>query len=104
MKKANIKPSPDTNIGTQLSGNPDTEKPLSSQVQPEDIQVPTLPPSKMVRRQKILDHLDLSRATLYRLLAEKKFPAPVYLPGGGARWIWTEVEAWAEQRIQEREA
>ncbi|WP_422490444.1 helix-turn-helix transcriptional regulator [Endozoicomonas sp. ALE010] len=61
------------------------------------------PSRQMIRRQKILEHFDLSRATLYRLLAEKKFPAPVYLPGGGARWILSEVEAWAEQRIQERE-
>ena len=57
---------------------------------------------KLVKRCRIEDSLDISRSTLYRMMANDEFPHPIYLPGGGARWVWDEVMAWAEERIQKR--
>ncbi|MCW7555692.1 AlpA family phage regulatory protein [Endozoicomonas gorgoniicola] len=58
---------------------------------------------KLVRRQEVEDALGISRSTLYRLLAaENALPAPVTLPGGGVRWVWSEIMDWAQQRIKER--
>lgn len=36
----------------------------------------------------------LSRATLYRRIAEKKFPSPVHLGGRACGWPASEVQAW----------
>ncbi|WP_062264289.1 helix-turn-helix transcriptional regulator [Endozoicomonas arenosclerae] len=58
---------------------------------------------KLVRRQVVEDALGISRSTLYRLLAENTLPPPVTLPGGGIRWVWSEIMIWAQQRIDERE-
>jgi prophage regulatory protein len=46
----------------------------------------------------------LSRASLYRLMAEGSFPKPVPLHGVRKAWIETEVDAWIASRIAARNA
>ncbi|ART52414.1 hypothetical protein CBP34_13165 [Acidovorax carolinensis] len=38
----------------------------------------------------------LSRATLYRRIAEGKFPPPVHLGGRACGWAPTELQAWID--------
>jgi prophage regulatory protein len=45
----------------------------------------------------------LGQSTLYRLVAENKFPKPVQIIGGRVGWIASEVEAWMQERIAERD-
>lgn len=59
---------------------------------------------RLVHRKYVEDAMGLSRSTLYRLMASNDFPAPVPLPGGGVRWVWSEVLDWAQQRIEARDA
>jgi prophage regulatory protein len=40
----------------------------------------------------------LSRATLYRLIANEQFPRPVQLGPRAVGWRLADVEAWAEVR------
>jgi prophage regulatory protein len=38
----------------------------------------------------------LSRSTLYRLIADKRFPRPVRLGPRAVAWLRSEVDAWSE--------
>ncbi|WP_422462553.1 helix-turn-helix transcriptional regulator [Endozoicomonas sp. ALB115] len=57
---------------------------------------------RFVKRKHIEDVFDISRSSIYRMMTDKSFPEPIYLPGGGVRWIWSEVLEWAKQRINAR--
>ena len=44
-----------------------------------------------------------SRAHLYRLMAEGRFPKPIKLSEARNAWIEAEIDAWIEARIRERD-
>ena len=44
----------------------------------------------------------LSRSTLYLRVAQGTFPAPVSLGGRAVGWLEAEVQAWLQERIDER--
>jgi prophage regulatory protein len=47
----------------------------------------------------------LGRSTIYRLIAEKRFPAPVKILGPRvAAWLASEISSWQQERIAERDA
>lgn len=41
----------------------------------------------------------LSKTTLYALIHEKSFPAPVRLSPGTVAWVKSEVRRWAQERV-----
>lgn len=42
----------------------------------------------------------LGRSTIYRLMAEQKFPCPVRLGPRAVAWRRSEIEAWSDARPQ----
>jgi predicted DNA-binding transcriptional regulator AlpA len=52
-----------------------------------------------VKRLAVL--LDLSVRQIWRLVAARQFPSPVYI-GHAARWRWSEVEEYLEQQKRRR--
>jgi predicted DNA-binding transcriptional regulator AlpA len=42
----------------------------------------------------------LSKTTLYALIHDKSFPAPVRLSPGTVAWVRSEVRQWAQERVQ----
>ncbi|MFV0478279.1 MAG: helix-turn-helix transcriptional regulator [Parahaliea sp.] len=44
-----------------------------------------------------------SRSMIYTMIADGEFPPPVKLGKRASAWVKSEVEAWAESRIAERE-
>jgi len=42
----------------------------------------------------------LSRSSIYHLIQEGRFPAPVAIGGRARAWIKHEVEGWVAQRIR----
>lgn len=53
---------------------------------------------RIVRRAEVEHVTGLSRATLYRMIAAGRFPAPVRLGKGAVGWRQSEVRAWLESR------
>jgi prophage regulatory protein len=53
---------------------------------------------RIIRRREVLEVTGLSRATLYRLLAEGLFPRPVRLTANGVGWRELEIRQWLESR------
>lgn len=45
-----------------------------------------------------------SRTQLWRLIKAKKFPAPVKVGPGRNAWVDTEIDAYIEEKIAERDA
>ncbi|GAB3288820.1 helix-turn-helix transcriptional regulator [Parahaliea aestuarii] len=61
-------------------------------------------PSKaLIRLPQVQAIVPYSRSTIYSLIAAGDFPAPVKLGPRASAWVKSEVEAWAESRIAERE-
>ncbi|MTI12110.1 helix-turn-helix transcriptional regulator [Sansalvadorimonas verongulae] len=58
---------------------------------------------KLVRRQFIEETFGISRSTIYRLMAAGELPLPVSIPGGGVRWVHSELMEWAQTHIKERD-
>ena len=53
---------------------------------------------KIIRLSEVLSQTGLSRATVYRFMAEKKFPPRRKLGEKSVGWVATEIETWLENR------
>lgn len=64
-------------------------------------------PNRMYRAESVMEITGLGRSVLYAAVREGRFPPPVCIGFGAARnssaaWIGSEIEAWLNQRIAER--
>jgi prophage regulatory protein len=59
---------------------------------------------ELLRRKQILELLGVSHSTLYSWMDAGKFPRPIRIGENSIAWLRTEIEAWLEQRAQERRA
>ena len=55
-------------------------------------------PDKIFRRPAVQDITGLSRSTLYAMIAEGRFPAPVKLGTRAVGWRETDLTAWLASR------
>lgn len=55
-------------------------------------------PDKIFRRPAVQDLTGLSRSTLYQMIAEGRFPAPVRLGSRAVGWREADLKAWLESR------
>ena len=60
--------------------------------------------TKFLRLQEVLDRSGLSRSTCYELIAAGSFPKPVKIGPRAIAISEAEYEAWAAERLAEREA
>lgn len=56
--------------------------------------------TSILRLPQVKQRVGLGRSSIYALLAEKKFPAPVALSARAVGWVESEVEDWISQRIE----
>jgi prophage regulatory protein len=59
--------------------------------------------TKLIRLQSVLDRTGLSRSSCYELMAAGKFCQPVKIGPRAIAFSETEVEAWINARLSERE-
>lgn len=50
------------------------------------------------RMPSVLRRTGLCRSTIYKLIAENKFPSPVRLAGRAVGWRRTDLDRWSESR------
>ncbi len=53
---------------------------------------------RLLRRQEVEARCGLSRTSIYRLMREGRFPAPLRVGPRAVRWLETEIEAWLSAR------
>lgn len=63
----------------------------------------TTQPRRFIKRQAVEEITGLSCSEIYRRIAAGKFPAQVPLGPKSVVWVESEVTAWCEDRIAERE-
>jgi prophage regulatory protein len=58
--------------------------------------------SRLLRLSEVMARCGLGRTSVYKLIGEGRFPAPVKTLGARAsRWVEGEVDAWIQARIAE---
>lgn len=63
------------------------------------------PTKRLIKRPKVKEKTSLSDSELYRQMAAGTFPRPVRLTPNGRAVAWheSEVDAWIESRLADRE-
>ena len=61
---------------------------------------PEFRPTVALRCREVLRRTDLSRATIYRLMASGQFPPQHQLSRGRVGWSEEEIESWLRQRLR----
>ena len=56
------------------------------------------PPPKFLRMPMVIRITGLGRSTIYRLIAERKFPLQVKLAGRAVAWRSVDLDRWSAER------
>ncbi|MGF6839869.1 prophage regulatory protein [Paraburkholderia youngii] len=57
---------------------------------------------RLLRLADVLRKLDVSKTTLYAMIAAGEFPASIRVSPNTSRWSETEVDAWLDERRNRR--
>lgn len=57
---------------------------------------------RLIKIKEVIKMTSLSRATIYKYMAENTFPKPVSLGTKAVAWVEDEVENWIYEKIDER--
>lgn len=62
------------------------------------------PPNRphFLRMPQVMAYTGLSRRGVYQYIQEGRFPRQIPLGGGRVAWLSSEVDAWLQSRIDER--
>ena len=60
-------------------------------------------PSCILRLPQVLERVGFSRSTLLSKVGDGTFPEPLFLSTRARGWLESDVEAWIESRIQQRD-
>lgn len=58
---------------------------------------------KFIKLRDVMELTSLARSTIYKFVAEGRFPKQVSLGGNCVAWVEDEVMEWLEARIAERD-
>ncbi len=53
---------------------------------------------RFVRMAAVVSMTGLCRATIYRMIADKRFPAQVRIGLRAVGWRWSDLERWSKER------
>jgi prophage regulatory protein len=67
-----------------------------------DISPAILTSPRLISSKEVCRRTSLSRASLYRLIAQNAFPKSVALHGARKAWVEPEIDAWIRARIAAR--
>lgn len=57
-------------------------------------------PARLIRLKDVQHRVGLGRSTIYRWMAEGKFPKPVQLGGYAIAWSEDQIEEWILDKLQ----
>lgn len=58
---------------------------------------------RILRLPEVMDRVGLGRSMIYAYVSRGTFPAPIKLGPRAVGWVETEIDAWIEVRITERD-
>jgi predicted DNA-binding transcriptional regulator AlpA len=101
-RQTRIPSSPDGNR-QHIPATPFVTKKMPQSERPADVQDRTaqkLDDVIFLRLPEVKALTGLSKTTLYELIHEKSFPAPVRLGPRAVAWVKSEIRQWAIERVQ----
>jgi len=57
---------------------------------------------KLIKLKEVIEITCLTKATIYRMIADGKFPKQVSLGDRAVAWVYQEIENWVNERINAR--
>jgi len=60
--------------------------------------IPTDPGLRFARMSAVVRMTGLSRATIYRMIADNRFPTQVRIGSRAVGWRWSDLENWSQSR------
>lgn len=60
--------------------------------------------TRLIRKPAVVKATGLPQSTLYRLISEGRFPAPIKVGERASAWLESEVAAWIASRVADRDA
>jgi prophage regulatory protein len=67
---------------------------------PPSVAVQDTRPIRILRRWQVQDTVGLSRATIYQMMREGRFPKPVKISARAVGWIEHEIQEWLLKRVE----
>lgn len=58
---------------------------------------------KVLRLAQVMDSTGLGRSTIYKYIAQGKFPTPLQLSERCVGWLESEVQQWIQSRLDMRD-
>jgi prophage regulatory protein len=58
---------------------------------------------KLMKLKAVMECTGLARSTVYKFIAEGRFPKPVKLGARMVAWVEGEIQQWIQERIGERD-
>lgn len=58
---------------------------------------------KVLKLKAVIEKTTLCHSTIYKLIAEGKFPKPIDLTGRAVGWVDSEVDDWIKGKIIDRD-
>jgi len=58
---------------------------------------------KLIKLKTVMDCTGLARSTVYKFIAEGRFPKPVKLGARMVAWVESEIQEWIQEKIEQRE-
>ncbi|MDP4537867.1 AlpA family transcriptional regulator [Alkalimonas collagenimarina] len=58
---------------------------------------------KLIKLKAVMECTGLARSTVYKFIAEERFPKPVKLGARMVAWVEEEIQKWILERISERD-
>ena len=59
--------------------------------------------TKFLRLPDVMEQVVYKKSTIYEMIKEGTFPAPVHLGPRLTAWVESEVQQWMQERIDERD-
>ena len=57
--------------------------------------------TRLIRLKEVQHRVGLGRSTIYRWMAEGKFPKPVQLGGYAVAWAEADIDEWISMRVSD---
>jgi prophage regulatory protein len=58
---------------------------------------------KLIKLKAVMECTGLARSTVYKFIAEDRFPKPVKLGTRMVAWVESEIQDWIQHKIEHRE-
>jgi prophage regulatory protein len=66
---------------------------------PPSVAVQDTQPIRILRRWQVQNTVGLSRATIYQMMREGRFPKPVKISARAVGWIEHDIQEWLMKRV-----